>query len=263
MKISFIGFGNMAKAIACGLLKTKKFQISAAAPSLTAGVNDQGIETHNDNLAVLPGRDVIILAIKPAQMKAVYHQISRHLPPTSLLISLAAGIDFNWFAQEYDKPVPIVRAMPNIASAIGLGATPLMANSWVTKPQQKKAELIFNHVGITTWVTEEKELNIFTALSGSGPAYIVLFMEAMINAAVDMGIEKAAAQKFTLQTVMGAASLVEQSASEIAELRKRVTSPAGTTAAAIAVFQQHGLEPIVKAAMTSALKRAEELQSAS
>ena len=261
MNISFIGFGNMAKAIAEGLLHDPQYHISAAAPSLTQGKDERGIHTYQDNLAVLTDADVVILAVKPLQMKNVYQQIAPHLPEKTLVISIAAGIPLAWFATTCASFTPVVRAMPNIASAIGLGATPLIANDWVSETQRQAAEQIFNLIGITTWVINENELNAYTALSGSGPAYVFLFMEGMIEAAVSLGLEASSARRFALQTVKGALNLAEQSQNEIADLRRTVTSPKGTTAAALAAFEKEGLKNMIKTAMQAAVQRAESLQS--
>lgn len=261
MKISFIGFGNMAKAIADGLLRDPQYHISAAAPSLTPGKDETGINTFDDNLAVLADADVVVLAVKPLQMNSVYQQIHPHLPKKTLVISIAAGIPLSWFAKSGVSFTPVVRAMPNIASALGLGATPLIANDGVSESQRQAAEQIFNMIGITTWVTNEDELNAYTALSGSGPAYVFLFMEGMIEAATSLGLEASSARRFALQTVNGALNLAEKSQTEIADLRRTVTSPNGTTAAALAAFETQGFKSIIKTAMQAAVKRAESLQS--
>lgn len=258
MRVSIIGYGNMAKAIVHGLI-TLNLKIRVASPSLTIGVNQQGIVTHDDNLAILHDASLLILAVKPMQMDTVFNQIKALIPDDCLLISIAAGVSIAWFAERTDRKLAIIRAMPNIAAAMQKSATPLFANQFVTPTQKINAEQIFAHLGLTTWVAEESLLNTFTALSGSGPAYVLFFMEAMILAAKQLGLSEDIAQSFTLQTVQGTLSLASNSGLSLGELRKTVTSPAGTTAAAIEVFTQQKLEHLVFTAMSAAQTRAEEL----
>lgn len=260
MNISFIGFGHMAQAIATGLLHHKNYTLSAAAPSLTISVNQQGIQTHPDNLAILPGADVVILAVKPMQMESILKQIKPALPKNTLIISIAAGLTLPWFEKQLAH-TPMVRAMPNMAAAIGKSATPLMANPWVSQRQKENADLIFSHVGITTWLQHEKEINAFTALSGSGPAYVFLFIEALITAATTLGMAEPLAKSFALQTVNGALSLALESTLPLHELRQQVTSPKGTTEAAIQVLNMHHFDKIILEAMRAAEERAQQLGS--
>jgi len=255
MNISIIGFGNMAKAMAKNLLGNKSIQLRVAAPSLSIGVNTDGIETHSDNLAIIPDADVIILAVKPVIMRQVLEQIRPALPTDCLIISVASGLKLEWF----DLSRPIVRAMPNIAASMGQSATPLIANEFVTDTQKKLAEQLFSAMGITTWVTEESQMDAFTALSGSGPAYAFLFIEAMVNSAVALGLSKDIATSFALQTLQGALSLATSCDRSVVELREAVTSPAGTTAAAINVFMDGGFNELIHDAMQAAFERAKQL----
>lgn len=259
MNISFIGFGHMAKAIAQGLLTNKNNQLHAAAPSLPIGITAEGINTHHNNLAVIPGADIIILAVKPAQMAAVFTQIRPALDADCLIISIAAGLSLSWFEKHGSAGLAIVRAMPNMAAAVGKSATPLIANALATPSQKQSAEQIFTSIGLTAWVQQESDMDTLTALSGSGPAYVFLFMEALIKAAQDLGLGEDIARSFTLQTVFGALSLATESKLGLAELRHHVTSPAGTTAAAIEVFTERGLDDIVCSAMQAARNRARQL----
>lgn len=255
MNISIIGFGNMAKAMTKNLFHNKSIRLRVAAPKLPIGVNAEGIETHSSNLAIIGDADIIILAVKPTQMSAVLKEINDFLPANGLIISVASGLQLDYF----NLNRPVVRAMPNIAAAIGQSATPLMANELVTELQKKQTEDLFSTMGITTWVKEEGLMDAFTALSGSGPAYVFLFMEAMVNAAVGLGLTKNIATSFTLQTFKGAVSLAMTGVSSPAELRAAVTSPAGTTAAAINVFLERGFNELIHDAMQAAFERATQL----
>ncbi len=256
MNISIIGFGNMAQAIAQGLSKDETNVLRASAPSLSIGINKMGIQTHHDNLATTADADVIILAVKPSQMAAVLVEISPTLPAHCLMISVAAGLRLSWLAERMKPGMAIVRAMPNIAAQVGQAATPLIANEWVTALQKQETEQIFTSIGLSTWLDQERDMETFTALSGSGPAYVFLFMELMIRAAIDLGLTEAVATTFTLQTFKGALSLASLSELSLDALRKKVTSPAGTTAVAIDVLMSQGLDKLITAAMQAAHERA-------
>ncbi|WP_028388268.1 pyrroline-5-carboxylate reductase [Legionella fairfieldensis] len=259
MKISFIGFGNLAKILAQSLATDDNYQIYASSPSLSVGKTREGIITHYDNLEIIADAEIIILAVKPVNMSAVLTQINTKLPENCLIISVAAGLTLAWLAQHCPKEQAIIRSMPNIAIAIGKGATPLFANSSVTPPQKRCAEQIFKRCGIITWATQETEMDVFTALSGSGPAYIFLFLEAMIDAAKHLGLNEEIAKIFALQTMDGALNLAMNSSLELSTLRKKVTSPAGTTAAAIDILQQQGFAQLIFKAMNAATERANQL----
>lgn len=259
MNISFIGFGNMAKAIAKGLLQNKSYTIKAAAPSLSVGFNSQGIETHFDNLAVLPDANILILAIKPTEMGSVLMQIRPYISKNCVVISLAAGRKLNWILHYLDKETPIIRAMPNIAAEVGESATPLIANEFVTDEQKTITESLFSLVGAITWIKEETEIDAYTALSGSGPAYVFLFMEALVDGACSMGLSKEIASSFALQTVQGAVTLAQTTTTSFTDLRTKVTSPAGTTSAAITVLQNLKFKETIQAAMHAAYERSQQL----
>lgn len=258
MNISFIGFGRMAQAIVKGLSASKNYAMKAASPSLLRGINQLGVGTYSDNKEVISDADLLILAVKPAQMSAVLTEISALLQPKTIVISLAAGLGLSWL-EKYCPDKPMVRAMPNIAAALGQSATPLIANANVTDKQKKEVEHLFKYLGLVTWVSEENLMNAYTALSGSGPAYVFLFMDAMINAAISLGITEDIAHLFTLQTFQGALCLASENQNTLKDLIKQVTSPAGTTAAALDIFMQHDLKNIVHEAMAAATKRANEL----
>lgn len=258
MNISFIGYGNMARAIAKSLQLTPH-SLQAASPSLPVGINTEGVATHFDNLSVLPGSEILILGVKPTQVAPVLKQIKQAIPQDCLLISLAAGVDLSWLAKHCSEKQAIVRSMPNIPIAVKQGATPLIANAWVSKKQREAAAEIFQRSGIVTWITKEEDMDVFTALSGSGPAYVLLFLEALNHAAEQLGLSKELAQTFSLQTLRGALELASESSLEWSELRKQVTSPKGTTAAAIQVLQEESFENLLYKAMRAAWLRAKEL----
>jgi len=259
MNISFIGFGNMAKAIANGLLQHKGHRIYAASPSLPTEKNEDGINTFSDNLEAIKGADIIILAVKPQQIGEVSQQIQHELDPNCLVITLAAGIRLSWYEQAYGSNQAIVRAMPNVAAAVGESATPLIGNACLSEAQKQHADEIFKQIGRVVWLKEENEIDAFTALSGSGPAYVFLFMQALVDGAVRLGIEKQLAYQFAWQTIQGAASVVRDTDLNLEALIKQVASPGGTTEAALNSFQQHHFSEAVHEAMEACYNRAKTI----
>jgi pyrroline-5-carboxylate reductase len=261
MKISFIGFGNMAKAIAEGFCKDKTLQLFAAAPSLSQGRAQNKIITHSNNKSVIENADIIVLAVKPVIVASVLKEIKSHVPKHCVIISIAAGISLEKLSVLCAEEQPIVRCMPNTPIAIGKGATALLANAYVSKDQKDSIETLFNYSGLTAWVTKESDMNVLTALSGSGPAYCFLFLETLSLAAQKLGLDAKLATTFALQTLSGAAALLETTKLAPEILRKKVTSPGGTTAAALAVLEQNGFENLVFNAMQAAYARALQLEN--
>ncbi len=257
LKISFIGFGNMATAIAQGLSSLQHIHMKAACPSGKSAMKN--IELTKNNLTVVPDADVIILAVKPAVIAEVLTEISAFIPKDCLIISLAAGISLDYLTKYTPKNQALIRSMPNTPAAMGQGATPLIANNFTSKQHKDWAQLIFSAVGIYRWVDNEDMINAYTALSGSGPAYVFLFMQAMSEAATILGIPADDALAFTLQTVQGAVSLAQQNNMSLEDLRLKVTSPAGTTAAGVAQMQAANISEIMSKTLEAAYARALEL----
>lgn len=263
-KIAFIGAGNMAKAIMGGLIKqgydAKKITASGPRMENVQKIADEfSVNITMDNLAAARNADVVILSVKPQMLKQVASELSTALTHKPLIISLAAGIATNSLLRWLNGDYSIVRCMPNTPSQLLLGATGLFANSSVTQQQKEIANSILLAVGIVSWVEDESLINSVTAVSGSGPAYYFLFMEAMIDAAIEQGLSKEIATQLTLQTALGAANLAKHSDLDIVELRRRVTSPKGTTEQAILSFEKDNIRRTVKNAMQACSNRAEEL----
>ncbi len=258
MNISFIGYGNMAQAIARGLSQQDSCSLSAAAPSLSIGINKDQIHTHYDNKEVIKEAHIIILAVKPMKMSLVLNEIMPLLPPDCLLISVAAGLSLSWFAKHCRANQPFIRTMPNTPASVGLAATPMIANQFTSSEQKRQAEFIFSRVGITTWAKNEEDMDTFTALSGSGPAYVFSFLEAMVESAVALGLNESIAKTFALQTFSGALKLAQNDDLSLIQLRTKVTSPGGTTAAALSIMHEQ-LNALTLEAMRAAKQRAHEL----
>jgi pyrroline-5-carboxylate reductase len=263
--IAFIGAGNMASAIMGGLINSGSDPLSiwACDPSqekLNGLKQKFGIQGTTDNSEAVAVADVVILAVKPQVMELVLAPMQVALQAKKpLVISVAAGIDINSLAVWCGGDLPIVRCMPNTPSLVGQGASGLFANQHTSDEQKKISEDILNAVGISVWVQNEAELNAVTAVSGSGPAYYFLFMEAMINAGEKLGLSRETATSLTLKTALGAATMASESDIDPGQLRKNVTSPKGTTEQAVNTFIDNGLEALVEKALTAASDRSKSL----
>ncbi len=264
-RIGFIGAGNMAASLIGGLVAQgfAPDQISASDPN-TAALNtlaaQTGIRACADNHAVAQAADVLVLAVKPQVMKSVLTELApsvqAHQP---LVISIAAGISIDSLCSWLGGELPVVRCMPNTPALVQLGASGLYANAMVSAAQRQQAETILKAVGIALWLDSEAQIDAVTAVSGSGPAYFFLLMEAITTAGVELGLAPEVARQLTLQTALGAAQMAISSDVDAAELRCRVTSPGGTTERAIAHFEQQGLRATVSGALRAAALRSQEL----
>lgn len=263
--IAIIGSGNMGASLIGGLIRNgySPLHIWCTDPSrekLDHVSKEFHIHTTSQNEEAILYADVVILAIKPqifAEAVIPLHKIIQERKP--LIISIAAGIDCQAMQKWMGHTIPIIRAMPNTPALYACGATGLFANSNVTTSQKQLAETIMKSVGITVWVEDESDINIITALSGSGPAYFFFMMEAMQKAADEMGLSSEIVRKLTVQTAYGAAKMALESKESLTELRLKVTSPGGTTEKAIAVMEENHLRDIYKRAMFAAKLRSEEL----
>jgi pyrroline-5-carboxylate reductase len=215
------------------------------------------VEVSNDNAEAVVKADVIILAVKPQVMAEATDSIAAAVRVNNaLVISIAAGITIATMRARLGDQAAIVRCMPNTPALLGCGASGLFANGQTSAHQREYAQLILSAVGTTCWVETELELDAITALSGSGPAYFFLFMEAMINAGCELGLDRDTASQLAMQSGLGAARMALESDVDLVELRRRVTSPGGTTERAIESFEQDGLRKVVTRAMQAAADRA-------
>jgi pyrroline-5-carboxylate reductase len=264
-RLAFIGGGNMAAALIGGLIKRglPAERLAAADPSreqLHRLVRDHGIQAAPDNASAAHGAEVVILAVKPQQMRAVALGLAPHLAAARpLVISVAAGIPHAALARWFGAQIPVVRTMPNRPALNGFGATGLYAPAGVGAAHRELAESIMAAVSATVWVEHESQMDTVTALSGSGPAYFFLFMEALEAAAHERGLPTDIAHRLTLETAFGAAQMARHSSEPLSTLREQVTSKGGTTAAALEVLNAAGLRAIVAHAVAAADRRSAEL----
>lgn len=262
-RIGFIGAGTMAEAIVRGLLKAGvgPAQISASDPDRRRRdfcQKELGIITAADNASVAQSSDIIILAVKPHVVHEVLAEIGGILKPRQLLISIAAGVKTASIQGKLGADVPVVRAMPNTPCLIGEGASAIAPGKFAASVHIDLASRIFSVVGIAVQVTEDK-MDAVTGLSGSGPAYVYMFIEALADGGVRMGLPKETALVLAAQTAAGAARMVLETGAHPAELRDRVMTPGGTTAAGVASLESYGFRSAAIEAVTAATNRAAEL----
>ncbi|MGH1486245.1 MAG: pyrroline-5-carboxylate reductase [Cellvibrionaceae bacterium] len=262
--ITFIGAGNMAASIIGGLIKQgyNAGNIIASDPnqsSLDQLQQQFGIAISTDNLKACEQAKVVVLAVKPQILKLVCETLKPGLTTSPLIISIAAGIGINSLSNWLGNELPIVRCMPNTPALVQQGATGLYANAKVDDEQRQQTQQLLDAVGTTVWLEEEGQIDAVTAISGSAPAYFFLLMEAMIEAGIKQGLSREQAQQLTLQTAAGAATLALNSDVTVDELRRRVTSPGGTTEQAILSFEQANFQGIVEDAMLACAERSQEM----
>jgi pyrroline-5-carboxylate reductase len=266
--IGFIGGGNMARSLVGGLLNTHWSGDRLLVAEPDADKRDYftgrlGVRAEAQNQGVVEQCDVVVLAVKPQVMKQVCVPLRTAAQASQpLIVSIAAGVREPSLQQWLGGGLAIVRAMPNTPALVGSGATALYANAMVTDAQRDLAETLLRAVGVTVWLDRESLLDTVTALSGSGPAYFMLFMETLEQAAIEHGLAADTARLLVLETCLGAAKLAMESGEELAELRRRVTSPGGTTEAALQVMHQRGLDDTLRQAFAAAVRRGDELATA-
>jgi pyrroline-5-carboxylate reductase len=262
--LAFIGAGNMARAIIGGLINTgypaEKIWASEPERDRMSDLAAQGLNVTTDNSEAVNAADVVILAVKPQVLKGVAEGISAAVQSRQpLIVSVAAGIMSDTLDTWLGGNTSLVRCMPNTPALVQTGASGLYANPQVSEAQKALAEQILKATGITLWVEQESQLDAVTAVSGSGPAYYFLVMEAMISAGIKLGLSQEVATQLTLQTAAGAAKMAQSSDVDPAELRRRVTSPNGTTEQAIKCFMEGGLPQLFEEALTACNDRSVEL----
>lgn len=266
MRIAFIGGGNMASALIAGLLREgfgaeRITVIEHNADAQRHLHNEFRVSVSNELDAAAVTADVVVLAVKPQQLRAVAEQLAPLLDQ-QLVVSIAAGVRADTLSAWLGNYERVVRTMPNTPAMIGAGVTALFALPAVSALQCKQAEVVMEAAGSVLWLEDEAKMDAVTAVSGSGPAYVFYFMEAMQQAATDMGLSAAAARQLTLETFLGAAKLAESSPEDVAVLRARVTSKGGTTEQAILSMQTAGVQAAIVDAVHAAARRSKELGDA-
>lgn len=266
--LAFIGGGNMARSLIGGLVArgcaAANIHVSEPyEPLRDALVRDFGVATYPDNASAADATSTWVLAVKPQVMRTVCEQLAPLAQAQRpLLVSIAAGITSAQLDRWLGGGQTVVRAMPNTPALLGLGASGLYANARVTAAQRAETEALLQATGITEWVRDETLMDAVTALSGSGPAYVFLLAEAMQAAGERQGLPAESARRLALQTVLGAARMLAEAGEDAAALRQRVTSPGGTTQAALEIFEVGGFRALVDAAIAAATQRGQALSAA-
>lgn len=263
INVGFIGAGNMASALIGGLCNSgfpsnRLYVTDPDENKLNTLTTTFQVNTCLSNQVLLDHSQVVVLAVKPQVMNNVVSELTIK-GNDRLYLSIAAGIRTDHLLAWFGQDVALVRAMPNTPALVQTGATGLFANEAVTDEQRKIAENIMSAVGIALWVEQESQLDAVTALSGSGPAYFFYLMEAMEQAGVELGLNSDLVHALTVQTALGAAKLAQTATESPQQLRQRVTSPGGTTEAAINHMQSENGLNIIKQAVLAANHRSEEL----
>ena len=263
--IAFIGGGNMATSLIGGLIAdgfpNDGIWVTDLDDQKLAELQDRfQVNTTSDNVLAVRRAETIVLAVKPQVMTPVIEGIASAAKSAApLVISIAAGVREPDIRSGFGYDAAIVRTMPNTPALLGCGATALFANTYVSAEQRSRAENVMRAVGITIWVDQESMLDTVTALSGSGPAYYFRLMELMENIGVEMGLSRESARALTVQTALGAARMASETEESPSVLRQRVTSPGGTTQAALESLAAGGMEELITKALKAARDRAVEL----
>jgi pyrroline-5-carboxylate reductase len=262
-RIAFIGPGVMAEAMIAGLLRqklAKPANLWATGPRAERGqelAGKYGVQVGTDNAAAVANADVIVLSVKPQRLSAVMKGLT-HISPRALVVSIVAGASIKKIAAGL-KHQAIVRSMPNTPGQIGQGITVWTASPEVSDEQRQMAEQILGALGEQVFVEDESYLDMATALSGTGPAYVFLFAEALIDAGVHMGFPRRISEQLVLQTIKGSAAFYEQAERHPATLRNQVTSPGGTSAEALYYLEKAGFRTAISRAVWAAYQRSLEL----
>jgi pyrroline-5-carboxylate reductase len=265
--VAFIGGGNMANALVSGMLAqgcpAEQVHVVEVVDALQEQWRARSVSVSAAPDQALAQRQVWIFAVKPQQMREVVLQCRPWLQPNTLVISIAAGISIEslgkWLGDETKPYGNIVRCMPNTPALVGAGVTGMSAPSTTTAADRARATALLLTVGEVVWVDSDRAIDAVTALSGSGPAYVFLFIESLIQGGLALGLSEQQSRDLALSTLAGATKLAQQSPESPSVLRERVTSKGGTTAAALDVFAQQGFSTTVGQAMAAADRRAAEL----
>jgi pyrroline-5-carboxylate reductase len=263
MKVAIIGGGTMGRAVVQSILRKRlagKQDIMVGdvlAQSRNYLAKRYGVPVTADNAAAVKGADVVMLAVKPHELVAVMRQISGTLK-SQLVISIAAGISLETLCRHLEYRV-VVRAMPNTPAQVGKGMTAWTSSGDLSAPQYELARSILASLGTEQYFADEKYIDMATAVSGSGPAYVFLFIESLIDAGVHIGLPRDIAGKLVIETIVGSADAMKKMARHPAELKNMVTSPGGTTAAALLSLESGGFRSLIINAVTAAYGKAKAL----
>lgn len=265
-KISIIGSGAIGEALLSGIISSGAYPLNSVfssdiSPDRAKLIGERyGIETSTDNSKIVSSADIVILAVKPNLINDVALEVSKHIKKDTVVISVAAGVSVQQLTKRLPKSTKIFRVMPNMPMLVKEGMSVLVPGHDISGDDLAVVEEIFSSVG-TTLVVEEYMIDAVTAVSGSGPAYVLLLIEALADAGVRMGLPREIALKLASQTARGSAFLQQMTGEHPARLKDRITSPGGTTIAGLHVLEKGGFRGIISAAVEAATKRSIELRN--
>jgi pyrroline-5-carboxylate reductase len=264
--IAFVGSGAMAEAMIKGLLRqglVTPAQIVASGPRPERGqdlFDRYSVRTGTDNTAAVAGAEIVVLSTKPQVLGRVLEELAGHVAPSALVLSIVAGAKMTTIRDMLDVPA-VVRVMPNTPAQIGMGISVWAATAATTEAQRDQALSILRALGEEVYVDDEGYLDMATALSGTGPAYVFLLMEAMVDAGVHLGFSRHVSERLVIETLRGSVEYVRQSPKHLAALRNQVTSPGGTSAEALYHMEKGGLRTVLSRAIWAAYQRSRVLGS--
>lgn len=264
-KIAFIGAGSMAEAIISGIISNDFIQADkifvtnrANQERLTELHKQYQVQCSHDKEKVIENADIVVLSMKPADVKSAIDPIKAFIKPNQLIISVIAGISTDDLSTFIGKDLPIIRVMPNTSASIGFSATAIARGKGVTEKHIEITESLFQTIG-TTVLIDEEDMHTVTAISGSGPAYVYYMVEAMEKAAIEAGLDQDIAKSLITQTILGAGKMLQHSGKSASTLREQITSPAGTTEAGIKTLAKYDFEKAIIECVKSASNRSVEL----
>jgi pyrroline-5-carboxylate reductase len=263
-RFAFIGSGAMAEAMIKGLVQRANVapdHIAASGPRPERGDELKArynIRTTTDNLATLDATQIVVLSVKPQMLPGVLDQLAGHIPPDALALSIVAGARMETITGKL-RHMTLARAMPNTPAQIGMGMTVWTCVPGLDESQHEQARAVFGSFGEEVYVDDERYLDMATALSGTGPAYVFIFMEAMVDAGVHMGFSRRVAEQLVYQTVQGSVEYARQAGRHLATLRNQVTSPGGTSAEALYQIEKGGLRTVLSRAIWAAYQKSRKL----
>lgn len=261
--LAIIGYGKLAKTMLPGFLKMDTFSIRISSPTLLAkhDCTLAQVQCFQRNSEAIKEAHIILLAVKPYQLKQVLIEIAPHLTIGQLVVSVAAGVQLEQIQHWLPSNMPIVRAMPNTAAMIQQSTTAMIANEKITEQQKNLITALFEHIGSCHWLRDESHMDVATALAGSGPAFVYAFVEALEAASIQLGFPLHLAGQFAKHTVHAASLMALESPLSLLELKAQVTSKGGTTEAGLQALSAHGFNKVVALAVESAVKRAQQLHN--
>ncbi|HET7579528.1 MAG TPA: pyrroline-5-carboxylate reductase ProI [Bacillales bacterium] len=266
-KVAFIGAGSMAEAILSGILakeflKPEQIYVTnrESKERLERLKTRYDVQCSQDKQKVIEHADVLLLSMKPKDVTEALESIKPYIQPNQLIVSVLAGVSTEYIEDQLACDVPVVRAMPNTSATIGFSATAIAAGEYAGSGHIETVKMLFQTIGTTT-VVDENDLHAITGLSGSGPAYIYYFVEAMEDAATDAGLKPDVAKELIVQTLVGAAEMLKTSKDRPADLRKKITSPGGTTQAGLETLEKYKYQEALMACIKKAAERSIELGS--